>query len=65
MEQRLPPLAWLPDLGDHANFIWASYAIMFFVLGALVVWLFIEGRSLERRLTALEDRTGKRNARSK
>ncbi|MAS40175.1 MAG: heme exporter protein CcmD [Porticoccaceae bacterium] len=38
------------DLGPHAAFIWTSYGIVAFVLLALVAWLVIDGRILERRL---------------
>ncbi len=44
------------DLGPHAAFIWASYAIYAGVLLALVVWLVLDGFSLSRRLSDLEAR---------
>ncbi len=46
----------IPDLGDHAVFIWSSYAIVTAVIGALSAWLIVEGRSLERQLAELERR---------
>lgn len=44
------------DLGPHAAFIWASYAIYAGVLLILVVWLVLDGFSLSRRLSELEAR---------
>ncbi len=38
------------DLGPHAAFIWASYAILVVVLAGLITWLVLDGRMLERRL---------------
>lgn len=44
------------DLGPHAAFIWASYAVVALVLAALIIWLIAEGRQLRRRLQDLEAR---------
>lgn len=44
------------DLGPHAAFIWASYAIFSSVLGALIVWLVMDGRRQRRALDELEAR---------
>ena len=44
------------DLGPHAAFIWASYAAVGLVLGALVAWLVFDGRRQRRRLADLEAR---------
>ena len=42
------------DLGRHAEFIWLSYGSAAVVIGALIVWLIIEGRRYARALDALE-----------
>lgn len=53
------------DLGPHAAFIWASYAAAGLVLGALMAWLFFDGRRQRRRLAELEARGhGRRSARA-
>jgi len=44
------------DLGPHAAFIWASYAIYGLVLAALVVWLIWDGSRLKAKLADLEAR---------
>lgn len=44
------------SLGPHAAFIWASYAAMLLILAAIVIWLVVDGRRLERRLADLEAR---------
>ena len=44
------------SLGPHAAFIWASYGAMAIVVAALVGWLVVDGRRLERRLADLEAR---------
>lgn len=53
--------ALLPDLGDHAGFIWMSYAAVAGVLAALAIWLILDGRDLERRVAALDRDRGKRD----
>jgi heme exporter protein D len=40
------------DLGPHASFIWAAYALTALVIGALVTWLLVDGR---RQRAALKD----------
>ena len=42
------------DLGPHAAYIWASYAIVGLVLAALVAWLVADGRRHQRRLADLD-----------
>ena len=42
------------DLGPHAGFIWASYAITAVVLSLLAAWLVLDGRRLQRALDELE-----------
>lgn len=44
------------DLGPHAAFIWASYAIYATVLAVLILWLVMDGRRLKSRLADLEAR---------
>ena len=46
----------MPDLGPHAAFIWASYALMAAVLAALTAWLVLDGRRQARLLADLEAR---------
>ncbi len=50
----------IPDMGPHAAFIWASYAIAAGVMAALVVWLVWDGRRQARLLAELEQRTAQR-----
>jgi heme exporter protein D len=52
------------DLGPHAFFIWASYAVAAVVLGALMVWLWADGRRYRRRLAELEARGIRRRSAS-
>lgn len=42
------------NLGPHAVFICASYAIVAVAIGGLLVWLFQDARRHERRLAELE-----------
>jgi heme exporter protein D len=44
------------DLGPHAAFIWAAYAVVAAVLGALALWLLLNGRRQQRLLDELEAR---------
>lgn len=44
------------DLGPHAAFIWASYAVVAFVLALLIAWLVADGKQQEHRLEELEAR---------
>jgi heme exporter protein D len=41
------------DLGKHAAFIWASYAIVTVVLAGLIIALIQTGRRLQRQLDEL------------
>jgi heme exporter protein D len=52
------------DLGPHAAFIWASYAIYGVVLTALVGWLIWDGARLQSRLADLEARGVSRRSRA-
>jgi heme exporter protein D len=51
------------DLGPHAAFIIASYAIVAIVLVGLVVWLILDGRRQQRILDDLEVRGMRRRSR--
>lgn len=42
------------NLGPHAVFIWASYAVVAIAVAGLLAWLFQDGRRHERRLSELE-----------
>ena len=45
-------LGLIPDMGEHAAFIWTSYAIEVVVIAALIGWLVYDGR---RQAAALAD----------
>lgn len=51
------------DLGPHAAFIWASYAIYALVLAGLIGWLVWDGRRINSRLAELESRGVARRSR--
>jgi heme exporter protein D len=44
------------DLGAHAGFVWAAYAIAAAALGLLSLWLVLDGRRQRRLLNNLEAR---------
>jgi heme exporter protein D len=44
------------DLGPHAAYIWASYAVAALVLAGLVAWLVADGRHQQRLLDDLDAR---------
>jgi heme exporter protein D len=50
------------DLGPHAAYISASYAVVAFVLVALVAWLVVDGRRQQRLLDELDARGVKRRS---
>jgi heme exporter protein D len=50
------------DLGKHAVFIWASYAIVAVVLMGLIVWLVLVGQNYARMLADLEARGVRRRS---
>ncbi|MBN9277034.1 MAG: heme exporter protein CcmD [Hyphomicrobium sp.] len=52
------------DLGPHAAFIIASYAIVAAVMITLVAWLIFDGRRQQRALDALEARGVRRRSRA-
>ena len=51
------------DLGPHAAYIWASYAVVALVLAGLVAWLVADGRHQQRLLDELDARGVKRRSR--
>jgi heme exporter protein D len=51
------------DLGPHAAFIIASYAVVAVVMSGLVAWLIVDGRRQQRILDDLEARGVRRRSR--
>jgi heme exporter protein D len=58
----LAPMSLLWDLGPHASYICASYAVVGVVLGGLVAWLIADGRHQQRLLDELESRGVRRRS---
>ncbi|MCC0016123.1 MAG: heme exporter protein CcmD [Rhodobiaceae bacterium] len=52
----------LSSLGDHAGFIVAAYLVTFVAIGALIVWIRIDGAAQKRALDALQRRGFRRRA---
>jgi heme exporter protein D len=52
------------DLGPHAAFIWASYAIYSVVVAGVIGWLVWDGARLKARLSELETKGVLRRSRS-
>ena len=50
------------DLGPYASFIWASYGIAAAVVGALLAWVWIDGKRQARALADLEAQGIKRRS---
>lgn len=50
------------DLGPHAAFIVASYAIVAIAMLGLLAWLVLDGRRYQRALNALEARGVRRRS---
>jgi heme exporter protein D len=48
------------ELGPHANFILAAYAISALVLGAVILWVIADYRAQRQIIRDLEARTPKR-----
>jgi heme exporter protein D len=44
------------DLGSHADFIFAAYAVAVMVIGALIAWVLLDYRAQQRILADLEAR---------
>jgi heme exporter protein D len=54
------------DLGPHAAFIWAAYALVAVTLAALIAWLVLDGRRQQRMIDDLEARgVGRRSRRNR
>jgi heme exporter protein D len=51
------------DLGPHAAYIWASYAVAALVLAGLAAWLVGDGRHQQRLLDDLDARGIRRRGR--
>jgi heme exporter protein D len=51
------------DLGPHAAFIWAAYAVVAVVLATLVAWLVLDGRRQQHLVDELEARGIRRRSR--
>ena len=54
----------MPDLGPHAAFIWAAYAVTFIAVAALIVFIVQDDRR-ERQLFADLERQGIRRRSAK
>lgn len=52
----------MPDLGPHAIFIWAAYALTFVAVGILTVSILIDDRRQRETLAELERRGIKRRS---
>ncbi len=50
------------DLGPHAAFIWASYAIFVLIVGGLIAWTLFDASRQERALADAERRGLKRRS---
>ena len=50
------------DLGPHAGFIVAAYAAAALIVGALVLWVVVDYRALERSIAELEARGARRRS---
>jgi len=50
------------NLGPHAAYIWASYAVVAIVLAALIGWLVFDGRRQQTLLADLEARGARRRS---
>jgi len=53
------------NLGPHADFIIASYAVTTFVVAAMVAWVVLDHSSLKRELGDLEEQGVTRRSRAK
>jgi heme exporter protein D len=53
------------NLGPHADFIIASYAVTAFVVAAMIAWVVIDHSALKRVLGDLEDQGVTRRSRRK
>ena len=51
------------DLGPHAAYIWAAYAVVALALVALIAWLLLDGRRQQQLVDELEARGVRRRSR--
>ena len=51
------------DLGQHAGYIWLSYAAMSIIVAGLIAWFVFDGRRQQRALRDLEARGVSRRGR--
>lgn len=49
----------MPDLGRYALEVSLAYLASLGLIGGLVLWYFLRGRSVRRQLTEIETRRGK------
>ena len=52
----------MPDFGAHAPFIWSAYAIAAALIGAMIAWVVLDGRTQSRLIAGLEARGVKRRS---
>jgi heme exporter protein D len=50
------------DLGPHAVYVWASYAVVAVGLAALALWLVFDGRRQQRLIDELDKRGVRRRS---
>jgi heme exporter protein D len=50
------------DLGPHAAFVWAAYAVVTAALAALIAWLVLDGRRQQGLIDELEARGVRRRS---
>jgi heme exporter protein D len=50
------------DLGPHAVYIWASYAVVAVGLAGLALWLVLDGRRQQRLIDELDRRGVRRRS---
>jgi heme exporter protein CcmD len=50
------------DLGAHAGFVWAAYAVEATTLAALALWLVLDGRRQRHIADRLEARSPRRGS---
>lgn len=51
------------DLGSHAAYIWAAYAVVALALVGLIAWLMFDGRRQQQLVDELEARGIRRRSR--
>ena len=50
------------DLGPHAVYVWASYAVVAVGLASLALWLVLDGRRQQRLIEELDRRGVRRRS---